>query len=180
MAVRGPYAKTQKASYVAATVIKTAVPTGTTPFGQLFGSSTKIIRIQKVIIHATVGTAAVYGDVIVTKRAAIGSGGTMTAIVPVAKDSNSGATTVTSPGIFTGAPTAGTGGGVVAVKTAFCPITGTVASGPGEYVFNFANESEQEPVVLRTAAEGIELSFATTPTNAPTVTFSIEYTEEAK
>jgi hypothetical protein len=175
---RGPNAKLQKTSYVAATAAKTATEASTKVFGQIFGSATKTVRIQRITLYATVATAAVYGDIIVTKRTAVGSGGTATTLAMTPKDSNSQAATATVPKIFTVGPTAGTGGGIVGTGMAFMPVTGTPAAGVPPLMFDFTDEPEQEAVVLRGIGEGIELSFATTPTNAPTVAFQIEFTEE--
>lgn len=168
----------QKVSYVAATAAKTAVAAGTTVFGQLFGSATKTVRIQRIELYATVATAAVYADVIATKRTAVGSGGTATALATTALDSGSAASTVTVPKVFTAAPTAGTGGGIVAAGMVFAPITATPATIVQPLVWNFGLQDEMESLVLRGIGEGVELSFATTTTNAPTVHFAITYTEE--
>lgn len=172
--------KTQKSSYVAATALKTAIAADVTVFGQLFGSATRVIRIQRIKVYAAVATGAIYGDVIVTRRATIGTGGTATALACTPLDSKAAATTVTLPKIFTVAPTAGTGGGIVATGMAFMPVTGTPATIVQPLIFEFGDYDEREALVLRGIAEGIELSFGTTPANAPTVAFSIEYTEESK
>lgn len=174
---RGP--RSPKASYVAATAAKTAVANNTTPFGQLFGSSSRTVRVQRIKVFATLATGAGYLDVIVTKRTAVGSGGTATTLATTALDSTNAASTVTVPKIFTAAPTAGTGGGIVATGMVFAPITGTPAVAIEPIIFDFEH-AERESVVLRGTGEGIELSFATTPGTAPTVTFQIEYTEESK
>lgn len=169
--------RAQKASYVAA-ITGTAAAAGTAPFFSLFGSATKTVRIQRIRVCGTVGTAAVYALLVCTKRTAVGTGGTATTITPVAKDSTSGAATATNVKFFTAAPTAGTGGGVVASAMSFLPITGTPALGPQPVVWTFGDTDEQEALVLRGANEGIELSTTATTTNAPTFSVMVEFTEE--
>lgn len=169
----------QKPSYRAATVLKTATAADTKPFGSLYGSATSIVRVHRIIVHATVATAAVYGDIAVYKRTAVPSGGTATTIVPVALDSASAVSGATNCQIYTAGPTAGTGGGVVSIREAFMPLTGTVATAVQPLVFEFGDLDGETPLVLRGVAQGVELAFATTPGNIPTLSFQIDYTESA-
>ena len=168
----------QKVSYCVSTVGQLVAAAGTAPFFSMFGSASKTIRIHHILITGTCATAAVYGSVIVTKRTAAGSGGTATTLTPVPKDSGSAASTATLVKAFTAAPTAGTGGGVVASGQTFLPVTGTPALGVGMLEWFFGNMDEEEGIVLRGTGEGIELSFSVTNTNAATVTVMVEFTEE--
>lgn len=175
--LRGNYIG-QKVTYSASVTAKTAVAAGTGVFFAIYGSSTKIIRVQKIVVAATVATAAVYGDIICFKRTAAISGGTKTDLTQVAMDSTSGSATASIVGLYTVAPTAGTGGGVIASQQAFMPITGTPAIDINPVVFDWSTRNEIESPVLRGTTQGLELSFGTTPTNAPTVTVFVIWTEE--
>lgn len=168
----------QKASYGAGTTARTAVFAGTGTVVAVYGSATKVIRVQRVLICATVATAAVYGDMVCYKRTSSISGGTKTDLTQTPFDSTSGAATMNICGIYTADPTEGTGGGVIATQMAFCPITGTPALGPAQYDFDWRNGGECECPVLRGTAEGLEFRFGTTTTNAPTLTASVWWTEE--
>lgn len=168
----------QKVTYSASTIAKTATPASTAVFAAIYGSSTKTIRIQQITVCATVATAAVYGDIICYKRTTAISGGTRTDLVQVPLDSTSGAGSASIVGLYTVAPTAGTGGGVIATQQVFMPVTGTAAVDIQPIIFDWKYRDESEAPVLRGTAQGLELSFATTPGNAPTVTVNFIWTEE--
>ena len=167
----------QKATYSASTDIKTATPASTAVFFAIYGSSSKTIRVHKITICATVATAAVYGDLICYKRTAAITGGTKTDLTQVPLDSQEAAGTASIVGLYTAAPTPGTGGGVIASRQAFMPITGTPAVAIEPIIFSW-NTREAESPVLRGIAEGLEISFATTPGNIPTVTVETIYSLE--
>ena len=67
-----------KRSYSASLAIKTNTAAGTGVFASIYGSSSTTIRIQRIVVSCTVATTAVYGDMIVSKRTVLGSGGTAT------------------------------------------------------------------------------------------------------
>lgn len=174
---RGNYTG-MKASYSASTAIKTATAAGTAPFACIYGSATKTIRVQRIIITGTCATAAVYGDIIITKTSAVISGGTSTALTKVPKDSTSSASTATNVNYYTVLPTAGTAVGVIASQMVYLPVTGTAAPDVKPVIFDWTAQGMNEAPVLRGVAQGLELSFATTTTNAPTLCITFEYTEE--
>lgn len=164
-----------KTSYAACTAAKFAAVSGTTVFAQIFGSATKTVRVHRIIVGGSIATAAMNADLIVTKRTAVGSGGTATTLTAVAKDSGTAAATATVIKVFTAAPTAGTGGGTIATQSMYMgisPALGQIA------VFDWSMESMNEAPVLRGTGEGLELSFGTTAGNAATLTVSFEFTEE--
>lgn len=174
---RGNY-NGKKVSYSASTEIKSVLLTGTDVFAAIYGSGTKTIEIQRIIICGTVATAAVYGDVCVRKTSTAIAGGTSTALTQVPKDSTSGAGTATNVKVYTVAPTPGTPVGVIDSRQIFLPITGTPAMDTGKVIFDWSNAPENEAPVLRGTGEGLELFFATTTTNAPTLTVVFEWTEK--
>jgi hypothetical protein len=164
-----------RASYSACTPTKLAAVAGTTVFAQIYGSGSKTIRVQRIVIAGTIVTTAIAADLVIFKRTAAGTGGTATTLTPVAKDSGSAAGTATVVKFFTAAPTAGTGGGIVATQNMALSVA--PAMGPA-VIFDWTNEGMNEAPVLRGVAEGLELSFATTAGNVATLTVSFEWTEE--
>lgn len=168
-----------KISYAASLDIKTATAAGTGPFASIYGSETKTIRVQRIIVSGTCATAAVYGDIIVKKTSTAISGGTATALTAVPKDSASAASTATNINYYTVLATPGTVVGAIASQTVFLPITGTPAVDVKPVIFDWTAQGMNEAPVLRGIAQGLELNFGTTTTNAPTLTITIEYTEES-
>lgn len=167
-----------KPSYAASLTIKTATAAGTAPFASIYGSATKTIRVQRIIVSGTCATAAVYGDIIVKKTSAVISGGTATALTAVPKDSSSSTSTATNINYYTVLPTPGTVVGAIASQTVFLPITGTPAVDVKPVIFDWTTQGMNEAPVLRGIAQGLELNFGTTTTNAPTLTITFEFTEE--
>lgn len=164
-----------KVGYSAASVTKLAAPTGTGVFAMIFGSATKTIRIQRIILAGCIATTAINADIAVWKRTAVGSGGTCTTLNPVAKDSGSAAGTATNVKFCTAAPTAGTGGNVAFAQSQYvgvCPAIGQAV------VFDWTAQGMNEAPVLRGTGEGLELTYGTTAANAVTETVQIEWTEE--
>lgn len=167
-----------KIGYSASTALKTATAAGTAPFASIYGSSTKTIRVHRIIVSGTCATAAVYGDVIVSKTSDTISGGTATSLTKVPKDSSSGASTATNVKYYTVLPTAGTLVGAIASQQVFLPITGTPAVDVKPVIFDWTAQGMNEAPVLRGVTQGLELSFGTTTTNAPTLTVTFEWSEE--
>jgi hypothetical protein len=162
-----------KASY-GASGAKFAAVAGTTVFAQIFGSATKTVRIQRIYVSGSIATTAINADINITKRTAIGSGGTATTYTGVAKDSNSAASTATNIKVFTAAPTAGTGGGVIAGQSIFLGVSPALGT---PVVFDWTQLGMEAPV-LRGTGEGLELTFATTAGNAATLVVAFEWSEE--
>ncbi len=167
-----------KASYAASLTIKTATAAGTAPFASIYGSASKTIRVHRIIVSGTCATAAVYGDIVIKKTSTAISGGTATALTAVPKDSSSAASTATNINYYTVLATPGTVIGAIASQTVFLPITGTPAVDVKPVIFDWTAQGMNEAPVLRGVAQGLELNFGTTTTNAPTLTITIEYSEE--
>ena len=157
-----------------AAATKTAAANSVAPFGAMLGPTTKgtVALIHRITISVAVATAAAYVDLGVFRRTTAPTSGTKTDITPAALDATASASTC-APRVYTAAPTAGTGGGIVATAMVFGPLLGTPANGAPPTVFDF----KDNPIVLRSATDCIELCCLTAPGNAPTVTFAIEYSE---
>lgn len=153
---------------------------GTGVFLSIQGSSTKTVRVHKVVITGTVATAAVYGSVVCNKRiSSVTSGGTATTLTPIAHDSASGAYSAVVK-YYTALGTAGGGGGTIAAQSDYFPITATVSSEPANLLFLPQQDTgaETQDWVLRGTNECLEFAFSATTTNAPTLTVWVTFTEE--
>ncbi len=168
----------QRVTYSASLGVKTATAAGTTPFFSACGSATKTVRIQYLNIGGTVGTAAVYGDVILKKTSTATSSGTATALTMVPLDSGSAAGTLGLLNYYTVLATAGTPVGAIDSQTAVFPITGTVAATAASVTWDWSHRAESQAPILRGTAQCLEASFGTTTTNAPTLTVAVKWTEE--
>lgn len=164
-----------KPGYSACTAVKFAAVAGTGVWASIFGSATKTIRIHKIVVAGSIATAAINADLIINKRTAVGSGGTATTLNQTPKDSNSPAGTATNVKVFTAAPTAGTGGSVVAAQSMYMGITPAAGQ---VVVFDWTAYGQNEAPVLRGVNQGLELSFGTTAGNVATLTVMFEWTEE--
>jgi hypothetical protein len=170
----------KKVATYAAALGNTNTAAGTGVFLSILGSSTKTIRVHKVVICGTVATAAVYGSVVCNKRlTGATTGGTATTITPQPHDSTSGAASAVVK-YYTALATAGTGGGMVAAQSDFFPITATVTSEPANLLFLPQQDTgaETQDWVLRGTNECLEFAFSATTTNAPTLTVWVIFTEE--
>ncbi|MGJ4888967.1 hypothetical protein ACQR1Y_12275 [Bradyrhizobium sp. HKCCYLRH3099] len=135
------------------------------------GSGTKTLRIVRVTVAATIGSAA-QGSFALIKRSSADSGGTSTTPSPVSLDStNASATGVVR--VYTANPAAlGTAVGTIAQRFA---LFSTTTTQPDRVTFEFGDNYKQA-VVLRGTAEQIGINFGgASPTSA---SYEIEWTEE--
>lgn len=176
--LRGVY-RGQKVTYSAASPTAFSAASTTAPFATITASATKTIRLQRVVVTATVATAAVYGTVALRKISAAPTGGTAVTLTQVPFISTSSAGSAALCQYYTSAPTAGTLVGTVASQMAFLPLTGTAALGVPTFTFDFANESEMEtPTLVAGTTQGFELGFGVSVANAPSITVTFIWTEE--
>jgi hypothetical protein len=168
----------QRVTYAAALTAKTATAAGTSPFLAICGSASKTVRVQYVAVGGSVATAAVYGDVILTKTSTATSSGTPTALTAVPLDSGSSAATVNLLNFYTVLATTGSAVGPVDAQSAEFPITGTVSAPMANLVFDWTGRTESQAPILRGTAQCLQASFGTTTTNAPTLTVALKWTEE--
>ena len=170
----------EKNTYRAATTAVFAAPAGTTPFFALQGSSSKIIRIQRIRICGLTLTSVAYLNLNLAKYSTAISGGTPTALTMTPLDSSAPAATASLVNVYTAAPTAGSKVGDVATSRTLAQATTAAAAGipDDDIIFDFRNIGEPSPVVLRSTSEGIALYFTAAPATAVTMALEIEWTEE--
>lgn len=171
-------ALSQKATYAASTVSTVAAAaSATAPFFVIYGSASKTIRIQRVVVSGpTTTTLAIQGFELI-KYSTAPSGGTATTLTQVPLDSTSSAGTSSLCQVYTAAPTAGTALGTIgSVRMINKSTTAVDGSEMSFYIFDYRNLGENSSVVLRGTSQGVglELHVAT----ATTVSVSVEWTEE--
>jgi hypothetical protein len=170
-----------KYTYTGATAAKTATAAGTGPFFTICGSASRPITVQMLTVSGTVATAAVYGDVVLTKTSTATSGGTATALTQTPLDTLNRAGSSNAVNFYTALATAGTAVGKVGSRGAVFPITGTVAAQEAFLQFDWRpgmTNGEIQGIVLRGTAECLEAAFGTTTTNAPTLQVEVVWSEE--
>jgi hypothetical protein len=168
--------KAQDLTYAAGTTAMTATTAGTGTFFSICGSATKTVRVQRVRISGHVATAAVYGDVVLSKSSTATSAGTATTLTQAPYDSTSAAGTATNVKFYTVLGTRGVGVGTVGTGILFLPLTGTpAATAPLDFTWR---DIDSEVPTLRGTAQCLEASFGTTTTNVPTLTVFVSWTEK--
>ena len=151
-----------KATYMAsaAEVVPAA---STTDLFELYGSSTKTIKVLRVELGYRGATASTAADACyLLRRSTANSGGTSANLTAIKLDSNNGSSTANSIKSYTANPTTGTLVGTILVRY----LTGMLDAGSsapqpaglGHYVLFDANIAGQ-PIVLRGTGEGIVVNF---------------------
>jgi hypothetical protein len=168
-----------KATYSATlnnTIVASAVTT-TVPIWEISNpaASGKVVRVTKLQFLVTLATAGAY-NLHLVKRSAISTGGTAVTQTSTPSDSTNAAA-VGVVKLYTAAPTAGTTVGIVRHNRAWGFATTLTATQPlGDFIWEFGNGPEQA-VVLR-AGEALSLQSPAAFGTAPTITGSVEWSEE--
>lgn len=163
---------TMKPTY-SATIAGLAAPNGGGDICSLYGSSTKTLKVRRVLVGGF-GAALMTDPISVVKRSTVSSGGTATQPSAIPYDSSNGAATASKIEAFTAVPTAGTLVGVLAdVYITIAGATTSVAAAPTTEI-RFGQLGQ--PIVLRGTAQSINVN--TTGLGAFTATCTFEWTEE--
>ncbi len=170
----------KKASYAACTAAAQAIgSTSVKQFSVLAASASKTIRLQRVRVSGTCGTAAIYADVKLLKLSTNPSSGTAVTLTQVPLISSSAAGSSGLCVIYSAEPTEGTVTGTIGSATMFAPITGTPATGGSIVDFNFAIAGELEtPVLVAGGTQAFALKIGTAYSNALTLNVEWYWTEE--
>lgn len=169
--------KTYRASTAA--VLIPAV-TANVPFFCIYGSSTKTIRVQKIIVEGLTLTAVQYLNIGVAKYSTAPSGGTITTFTQIPLDASDAAGTASLVQGYTAVPTTGTRIGFISGKRVMGQATTAAAAGiPQELYFEWSNGQDDFAPVLRGTAQGIGLEWiGTVPASTVSLLITIEWTEE--
>jgi hypothetical protein len=175
-----PVSQIRKATYRASTtaVLVPAV-TSPNPWFTIYGSATKTIKIQSIIISGLTLTAVAYLNIGLRKYSTAVSGGTSTALTAVPLDSSSAAATATNINVYTAVPTAGTTLGDISNRRVIGQATTAAAAGIPQMIdFDFTPAGDGTAIVLRGTAQGVGLYWITAPASTPSLLLRIEWTEE--
>lgn len=168
-----------RATYRAATTAVLVAAASTAPFLVIYGSATKTIRVQNIVLSGLTLSAIAYLNVVVGKYSTQPTVGTATVLNKVAVDSQLPASTAALVQGYTAAPTAGTLVGAVTSRRNLGQAATPAAAGiPENIEFDFTNGKGNMPIVLRGTAEGLGVYFATAPASAVSMMAKIEWTEE--
>lgn len=149
----------------------------TTDIFTIFGSASKLVKVTRLQIMATIATAAALFDVLLSKRSAATTAGTPVAGVVIPLDSTNAAGTALVKG-YSAAPTAGAALGNVGTAKLYLPITGTPSPLDRALVFEFGNRPGQA-IALRGVAQGLALTLnGATPADVTSWDINVEWTEE--
>lgn len=170
----------KKATYRASTTaVLTPAVTSPNPWFTFYGSGTKTIRVQSIIVSGLTLTAVAYLNIGLRKYSTAVSGGTSTALTKVPMDSTSAASTATNVNVYTAVPTAGTTVGDLTSRRVMGQATTAAATGIPQIVdFDFTPSGDGTSIILRGTGEGIGLYWITAPATTPSMLLRIEWTEE--
>ncbi len=124
---------------------------------KISGSASKTVYVQRLELTSTQTTAG-YNVFFLAKRSTDNTGGTLTSLVRVPFDSNSGAAGASTVS-YTGNPTTGAVVGNIKALHLFSPAPGSVAGTPG-YMWDFDRDNSGQPIVLRGTGEVLAVNFA--------------------
>jgi hypothetical protein len=175
-----PVAQVRKDTYRASTtaVLVPAV-TSPNPWFTIYGSATKTIKIQSIIISGLTLTAVAYLNIGLRKYSTAVSGGTSSALTAVPLDSSSAASSATNINVYTAIPTAGTTVGDISSRRVLGQATTAAAAGITQMVdFDFTPTGDGTAIVLRGTAQGVGLYWITAPASTVSLLLRIEWTEE--
>jgi hypothetical protein len=175
-----PVQQVRKDTYRASTtaVLVPAV-TSPNPWFTIYGSATKTVKIQSIIISGLTLAAVAYLNIGLRKYSTAVSGGTSTALTKVPLDSASAAATATNINVYTAVPTAGTTLGDISSRRVLGQATTAAAAGVTQMVdFDFTPTGDGQAIVLRGIAEGVGLYWITAPASAVSLLLRVEWTEE--
>jgi hypothetical protein len=175
-----PVTQIKQATYRASTtaVLVPAV-TSPNPWFTIYGSATKTMRIQRIVVSGITLTAVAYVNIGVKKYSTAVSGGTSTTLTQVPLDANSAAGTATNVNAYTAIPTAGTTVGDVSSRRVLGQATTAAAAGIPQIIdFDFSVSNDGTTPILRGTAQGIGLYFITAPATTISCLVTVEWTEE--
>lgn len=164
-------------TYMAATATFTPAASPTDVFN-ITGSSTKTVKVLRIIVCGTQTTTGNVGTISVIKRSTANSGGTAVSATAVPTDSNFGAATA-SVRHYTANPTVGTAVGTVWNPRTFIPSPAAAQSNPIATDMNFQDLLNGTGLVLNGTAESLSVNMgAALPSGAANFQVTCIWTEE--
>lgn len=170
----------KQATYRASTsAVFVPAVTAAVPFFTIYGSASKTIKVQSIVVSGITLTAVAYINIGLRKYSTAATGGTSTGS-PTATplDSTSAAATATVLA-YTAIPTAGTTVGDISSRRVLGQSTTAAAAGIPQIVdFDFSPTGDTNSPVLRGTAQGLGLYFITAPATTISCLIRVEWTEE--
>lgn len=163
--------------YVASSGTLLTAAASTQPFGVLYGSPTKIVRVQRIRLDGATLTGTEYLNIAFCRCSSQPSGGTYVDPTKLPVDTSSPVATASLVRYYTAAPT---GGDIVGCLAA-TRVLGQSNNATGnslphvEILFDWVL---QDGIILRGADEGVSVRFASQPGSAVTLNIDYEWTEE--
>lgn len=144
------------------------------------GSATTTVTVKRIIVTGASLTAVQYVAINAVRYSTATTGGTSTSLPQVPLDTNNAAGTAAQVRTYTVVPTDGTLVGTLDSRRVFMQATTAVAGGPlhEEVVFYFGDMADTQGAVLRGTSQEVALLFPVAPASTPTLTVSVEWTEE--
>lgn len=157
----------------------TPATTANVPFWVLYGSASKVIKLQWVMLSGLTLTAVAYIIANLAKYSTSSSGGTATTLVKVPLDSTNTASTANLLQGYTAAPTSGTKIGDIESRRILAQATTAAAAGrTWDILFDLSKNKEGSTGIIRGTAEGFGLYFPAAPASAISMSISGQYCEE--
>jgi len=168
-----------KATYSASTtaVLVPAV-TSPNPFFTIYGSATKTIRLQSIVISGLTLTAVAYLNIGSRKYSTAVTGGTSTALTQIPFDANNAAGTATNVNVYTAIPTAGTIVGDLSSRRVLGQATTAAAAGIPQVIDFDYDAADGTAPILRGTAQGVGLYWITAPASTVSMLLRVIWTEE--
>ena len=167
-------------TYRASTAAVLVAVSGTAPFFVIYGSASKIIKVQSITISGlTAGNNSfIYTNINVAKYSTAPAAGTATALTKVPLDSANPAATASLVQVYTAAPTAGTKVGDIFGRRILMQSS-TAATGTPLYDAKASCTFDSiQSAVLRGTAEGLACYFTVAPGQTGNMMVDVEWTEE--
>src|SRR6266478_711736 len=132
----------QKTTYRASTTAKKTGTASVNAMAILIGSDSKIVRVARILVTATIATTATYQELSVDYVSILdpyAATAPSTLLIPISSDSSSPISSIAAVGVYTGAAPflAVSVDGYIASKNQFLPVTGTVTRSTGIYDFDW-------------------------------------------
>lgn len=168
---------TTKTTYICANAFFTP-PASATDIWQIYGSSSKTVKILEVRLTLKSSASATYNDFYLLKRSTANTSGTAVTATPVALDSSNAAATAVVKH-YTANPTTGTLVGTVATFTTNGTSNSAVTAQLPQGLVLFDHKITGQPVVLRGTGEGLVLNCnGVTVANSGSPCVTVVFTEE--
>lgn len=175
-----PTFSTGKATYRATTAaLLIPAVTVNVPWLVLYGSASKTVKPQRIILSGLTLTAVAYLNIGLAKYSSAPSGGTAVTFTKVPLDAADAAATANLVQGYTAIPTTGTRIGFISARRNLGQATTAAAAGiPENIEFDFRSVGESDAVTLSGTGQGIGLEWITAPATTVSLLATIEWTEE--